>query len=93
MALGSSGIDMGPSRSVEDRNSHEKTKSAFFQYFLVYDESARTNEKTIMSTDRPRTSPRAHRVVSQTSGVVVPAHRTLGRRGGTQFARRKQKHE
>ena len=37
-----------------------------------------------------RTSPRLHRVVTQTSGVVVSTHRTLGRRGGTQTAWRKK---
>ena len=46
MAMGSSGIDMGPSRSVEDRHSHAKTKSAFFKYFLVYDESVSAQQQT-----------------------------------------------
>ena len=48
-------------------------------------------ERTIMFTDRLHTSPRPHGVVTQTSGVVSPTHRTLGTRGGTQTAWWKQK--
>ena len=59
-------------------------------FFLVQRESQRWSRITIMSTDRLRTSPRPHRVVTPTSGVVVPTHWTLGRRGGIQTARQKQ---
>ena len=47
----------------------------------------------MMSAERLRTSPRPHRVVTQTAGVVFPTHRTLGRRGGIQTARQKQEIE
>ena len=46
-----------------------------------------------MFTERLRPSPRPHRVITQTAGVVFPTHRTLGRRGGTQTARQKQEIE
>ena len=63
-----------------------------FSNIFPYDErGSALNENTMMSTYRLHASPRPHRVVSQTSGVVPPTHRTLRRRGGTQTARQKQK--
>ena len=50
-------------------------------------------EKTMMSTNRLQTSPRPHRVVTQTPGVVFLTQRMLGRRCGTQTARHKRKVE
>ena len=47
----------------------------------------------MMFTDRLCTRLRLHRVVTQTSGVVVLNHRTLWGRDGTQIARWKQKPE
>ena len=60
-----------------------------FQIFSRTTRGSALNKNTMMSTYRLHASPRPHRVVSQTSGVVPPTNRTLRRRDGTQTARQK----
>ena len=69
-----------------------KSETELFSNILPYDE--RVSDKRLNNDVHGptlHTSPRPHHVVTQTSGEVVLAHRTLGRRGGTQTARQKQK--
>ena len=77
--------------------SGRKTRyTRHFSNIFSFDERSRVsamienkNDVYGSTPDIAETSPRGH--TAQTFGVVVPTHRTLGRRGGTQTARQKQK--